>query len=483
MIGAKICSVVAVAWVGLLLGLVGVGGCAFPAPQRPAWELPPPPPPENPVVQPGRLHRAELENGLQVIVLEDPRLPRVSFALTLRRGEAILPASQAGRAFFTAELLRRGAGERDAPAFAAAVDRLGASAGAAAGWDTIGVSASGLSRDLDFLVEILADMVLRPRFDPAEADRARSEILQSLERAKDDPATLQRWYGARTLYEGHRFGLPMSGSPETVAALDAKAARDFHARVFLPNDAILSVSGDVDAAEVLGTLRRVFGGWERGETVPYGAPPPPRVPEAQKLVIVDRPDLVQTRIFVGHEGIERTAEDRVAAQLLNSVVGGSGFSSRLMESLRTETGLTYSVHSGFSMRRAPGPFGVSTFTAVANAGIALEAVLAELERGREEPPGEDELSWARTLAAGRFSMALETSGAVMAALVDLDVYGLPRDSLDTYRSRVRAATAADVSEAARRRLHPERLAIVLVGPAEALVPQLEAFGPIEIVTP
>jgi len=468
----------------LALGLGGASGCAFPgSAPRPAWELPPPPPPVNPVVQPGRLHRAELENGLQVIVLEDPRLPRVALGLTLRQGESMLPPSEAGLAFFTAELLRRGAGERDALAFAAAVDRLGASAGASASWDTLGVSVAGLSRDLDFLVEILADMVLRPRFDPAEAERARGEILQSLERAKDDPATLEQWYGARALYPEHRFGLPVSGSPETVATLDADAARDFHARVFLPNDAILSVVGDVEAEAILETLRQALAGWERGEVLLRGDPPPPQVPPARKVLIVDRPDLVQARIFVGHEGIARTADDRVAAQLLNSVLGGSGFSSRLMESLRTESGLTYSVYSGFAMRRSPGPFFVSTFTAVPNVRRALEAVLVELERGREEPPGESELSWARTLAAGRFSMALETSAAVASALVDLDVYGLPRDSLDTYRGRVRAATVEDVALAARTRLHPDRLAIVLVGPAEALVPQVEPFGPIEIVTP
>jgi zinc protease len=126
---------------------------------------------------------------------------------------------------------------------------------------------------------------------------------------------------------------------------------------------------------------------------------------------------------------------------------------------------------------------VSTFTEVASARRALDLLLAELERGREEPPAESELSWARTLAVGRFSMGLETSAAVADGLVDLDVYGLPRDSLDTYRSRVRAVTEVEVEQAARDRLHPDRAAIVLVGPASQLVPQIEDLGPVEVVTP
>jgi zinc protease len=465
-----------------LLGALLVSGCALFG-SRPAWELPAPPPPEAPVVQPGMLHRAVLENGIEVLVLEDRRLPRVVLGVRFRRGEGSLPPASAGLASFTADLLSRGAGERDALAFAEAVDSLGASVGAGAGWDTVGVSASGLSRDLDFLIGVLADMLLRPRFDPAEAERAKGERLAALERAKDDPATLAGWYAARAVYEGHRFGLPLSGTPETVAALDVEAARAFHAEAFVPNDAIFSVSGDVAAADVIERIRAAFGGWPRGEVGGPGPPPPHPAPAARRILVVDRKDLVQARIIVAHEGIARTDERRIEILLMNGVLGGSGFSSRLMTTLRSDSGLTYGVHSDFSLRRHPGPFQVSTFTEVASVRKALDLLLAELERGRAQPPGEDELAWARTLAVGRFSMDLETSSAVLEGLVDLDVYGLPRDSLDTYRARVRAVTAEQVATVARDHLHPERAAIVLVGPADAIVPQVESLGPVEVVTP
>jgi zinc protease len=461
---------------------LAVSGCALFGP-KPAWELPPPPPPEHPVVQPGMLHRATLENGLELIVLEDHRLPRVVLGVTFRAGEGALPPASAGLASFTADLLERGAGEREAHELAEAVDSLGASVGAGAGWDTVSVSASGLSRDLDFLIGVMADMLLRPRFDPAEVERAKSERLAALERAKDDPATLVAWYAGRAVYEGHRYGVPLSWTPETVAALDLAAARAYHAAAFVPNAAILSVAGDVEAADVTSRIRAALGGWQRGADPDPGPPPPDPAPAQRRILVVDRPDLVQARIIVAHDGIARTAEDRIETSLMNLVIGGSGFSSRLMASLRADAGLTYGVHSDFALRRHRGPFQVSTFTEVASLRHALDLVLAELMQGRAKPPGEDELAWARTLAVGRFSMDLETSAAVLAGLVDLDVFGLPRDSLDTYRARVRAITAEQVARAARDHLHPERAAIVLVGPAAEIVPQVESLGPVEVLTP
>lgn len=477
-------------WWRVMGGLVAVAfwlGCAGGSStwlgSRPAWELPAPAPIEAPVVQSGALQRAKLENGLEIYVLEDARLPRVELGLTFRRGEAMLPPDQAGAVSFMAALLDRGAGDRGALELAEAIDARGASLGAGSGWDTVAISASGLSRDVSFLFELLADVALRPHFDAKEADRVRAERLAGLERAKDDPSTLASWYAARALYDGHRYGLPAVGSPETLAGFDAATARAMHSQIVLPNNAIFYVSGDIDATSAVAAVREHFGSWKRGEVPPSGPLAPERPLAERKVVIVDRPELVQSNIRVTHEGIARKDDDRIATSLMNSVVGGSGFSSRLMTTLRSEEGLTYGAYSGYSLRRAPGPFVVSTSTAVENTRKALDLLLAELERGRAEPPGESELSWARTLAVGRFSMGLETSGAVLSGLVDLDVHGLPPDSLDTYRSRVRAVTAAQVAKAANDHLHPDRCAIVVVGPASVLEGALTGLGAIEIVTP
>ena len=449
----------------------------------PAWELPPPPPAEGPVLEEGRLATAELDNGVQVFVLEDRRLPRVTMGILLRRGAGIVGQEQAGLAGFTAQVMQRGAGERDALALARATDEIGASLNVGSDWDSTSVRISGLSRDLDRLVEILADVTLRPRFDRKEAERARAERLAGIERAKDDPATLARDQFFAALYPDHPYGSPGRGTAESVTALTERDARAFHRRVFVPNDAIFYAAGAVDLETLLPKLGVAFGAWERGEVAPEGPAPPERAPEARRVVVVDRPELGQVRMLVGHEGMRRTNPDRIAASLMNLVVGGGGFASRMMTSLRAERGLTYGVSSGFSLRRHPGPFYVSTFTKIETLREAIDLTLAELRRAQEEPVNETELRDAKALLAGNFVLGLETSAAVMGSRVNLEVYGLPADSLDTYRTRLNAVTTDDTARMARRYLHPERAAIVLVGPAEAIVPQVEDLGPVEVVTP
>jgi zinc protease len=438
---------------------------------------------EGPVVDPARLHRSRLANGLEVIVLEDARLPRLQLSVTLRRGAGWVPPASAGLAAYTAELLERGAGERDALALAEAVERLGASLGAGADWDATSVSVSGLSRDLDALVAILADVVLRPRFDPAEATRVRSEFLAALEAARDDPGTLARWNLASVLYPGHPYGSPLEGTPESVARLDAAAARAFHERVFTASNAIFSASGDVAAADLARRVEDLFGAWGAGGTPPEDPEPPNPAPPARRVRVVDVPDRGQAWIVLGHDGLARTEPERTAAVLMNGALGGGAFLSRLMTRVRAEEGLTYSVGSSFSLRRRPGPFVVSTFTRVPEVRRVTDLLLAELERMRREPPGPEEFRRVQTLETGRFVLALETSAAVAASLVDLEVAGLPEDSLDTYRSRVRALAPEAVAAAARRWLHPERAAIVVVGPAAAIAAQLEGLGPVEVVKP
>jgi zinc protease len=207
------------------------------------------------------------------------------------------------------------------------------------------------------------------------------------------------------------------------------------------------------------------------------------VPEKRRVVIVDRPDLGQAQIAIGHEGIARTDERRLEVQLLNAAFGGGAFSSRLMARIRATEGLTYGIYSQFSQQRAPGPFVLSTFTRVPEVGKLLASAFEELERVRTEPPAGDELGRTREQRIGSFPLALETTEAVMAALLDLDVYGLPRDTLDTYRARTRAITEDQVAAAARALIHPERATIVVVGPAAALREPLAKYGEVEVVAP
>jgi zinc protease len=448
-----------------------------------AWEQPPPSPPTGPIVDAARLHRSELANGLRLLVFEDPRLPQLALGLAVRRGAASEPLERAGLATFTAELLTRGAGERDALGVAKVVDDLGASFDASADFDSLTVAVAGLSRDADALFDVLADAVRRPRFEAAEAGKVRKELLAVLEQQKDNPGILARQALARVLYDGHRFGAPLPGTPAAVAKLDAAAAAAFHREVFVPGNAIFFATGDVRAADVRARVEAAFGDWPAGPIPALPPPPPSPTPPARRVVVVDRGDLVQAQIVLGHEGIARSDPDRIPVLLLNDVLGGAGFTSRLMARVRAEAGLTYGVYSSFALRRAPGPVAVVTSTRVAEVRRTVDLVLGELERTAREPIAESELVSAQRLAAGGFALSLETASDVTEALVDVDVQGLPPDTVDTYRARVMAVTLPDAQRVARERLHPERAAIVVVGPARELAPALAGLGPVEVQQP
>jgi len=470
-------------WIaGFALACAGPVPAPVPVPV-PVWDQPPPPTSDAPIVQPGTLFRYELDNGLALIVLEDHRLPKVTIGLAVRRGAGTESLAEAGIARFTAETMERGAGDRDALALASAIDEIGGELNVSAGFDSMSAVVSGLSRDLDLLMEVLADVTLRPRFDAAEAERTRNELIAAMQRANDDPHHLEQKFAIAALYAGHRAGIPVDGTPDTIAPLTSADSRAFHARVFVPNNAVLFATGDIVADEFFERVGSVFGAWPAGEIPDAGPALPSPAPVARKIVVVDRPDLVQARITLIHEGIERSDPERIAASLLNSVIGGGGFSSRLMQRLRSDAGLTYGVHSGFSMRRGGGSFSVSTFTRVAEVRRAIDMVLSELERARTDPPTQPELDAARARAVGGFQLGLETPDALLGALVDLDIYGLPEDSVDTYRSRIRATTVDDLARLATALIHPHRAAIVLVGPASEITGQLEGLGPIEVVVP
>jgi zinc protease len=459
--------------------------CASPWPElpfaKPLWEQPPPPPKDDDVVPAEHVHRAELPNGVRVLLLEDHRMPAFSLGVVVARGAGVETLAEAGVADYTAELMERGAGARTALELAGVVDALGASLDVSADWDSIGVQVAGLAEDLAALEGVLADVVLRPRFDRDEAERVRAEKLAALRQAADDPTTLLSWSFSKTLYPGHRYGLPEGGTPDTVGRFGAKDARAFHRRVFVPGAAIVYASGDFEPAALLQRIRATYGAWQGPPPVDVGPPPPD--PERRRVVIVDRPDLGQAQIGIGHGGIARTDPRRLPVQLLNSALGGGGFSSRLMNRIRAEAGLTYGVSSQFVQRHRQGPFAVFTFTRVPKTGEVVKLVLDELERVKRAPPSKEELARVQSQRAGQFALALETSSDVAAALVELDVYGLPRDTLDTYRGRVRAVTPAEVSAVARELIHAERASIVAVGPAELLRPQLEPFGPVEVSKP
>jgi predicted Zn-dependent peptidase len=421
--------------------------------------------------------RAQLDNGLTVLVADLPGRPLVSASIVLPLGAADEPADAGGAAVLAARALTEGTERYDAVGLTEASERLGASLHAEAGWDATSVGVDVPAARLRPALELLAEVLLRPTFPSGEVERLRDERLNDLLQAEADPrrradeAFIDTIYAQRSPY--HR---PSGGTRETVERLDARVLQRAYARTVDPSRATLVCGGDLGGQDVVAMARELLGDWSRPasatDTGPIIDEP---AATSRRIRVVHRPGAVQTEIRIGHPGLPRRVPDFHAVSVMSAILGGL-FNSRLNMQLREAKGYTYGAGAGFDMRRGAGPFSAR---AAVNTEVTVPAILdtlAELERMRAAPIEAHELAAARDFLVGVFPLRFETPGAVVGALAGLAIHGLPVDELIEYRSRIEAVDIDAVTAAARDHLHVEQAAIVLVGDADAFGPALEAAG-------
>ena len=430
-----------------------------------------------------RVDRRTLSNGLSVLVAEQRNFPIATFDLVLpAAGGAADTDDQAGLAGLTASLLESGAGERDADELAEAIDDLGLSLDAGLTWDTTQVGFTALRSRAAEGFGILADVVRRPTFPDDEVERLRVERVASVTQRRGTPSSLAEEVASRYVFaEGVDYRRPLGGLARTVGGLHRAQVEAFHAAHYRPQTAALVAAGDVSADEVAELAERWLGDWT-------GAPPPLAEPpvrpglERTTIVIAHRPGAVQSEIRVSHVGIERAAPDFFAVSVLNSILGGV-FSSRLNLNLRERLGYTYGVSSSFGSRRRPGVFSATTSVQTETTAHSVSEMLREMREIREAPVTDAELADARDFLAGIFPQGVQTTDGVSGKLATIFTYGLPDDYYAHYREGIRAVTADEVLDAARRRLWPDRAAVVIAGDADVIRGPLEelGIGPVEVV--
>ena len=425
---------------------------------------------------------SRLDSGLELRILPQRRVPLVSGCLVLDGGESSVPDSRAGLAVFTGDCLLGGTERRDGAELSEALEQLGTNLRVSTGWDATTVVFTCTAERLPDTLSLLAEVVRRPAFPEDEVDRVRRQREAAIAQRENDPGDRADDAADRVLFPAdHPYSRPLGGVRESVAGLNADAARGWVESRYRPGAAGLVLVGDLDLDEAEAITGREFDGWE-------GAPPPSREfpavdpPRPRPIVVVHRPGAVQTELRVLYPGPARSHEDHLRLVVANSVLGGA-FTSRLNLKLREELGYTYGVHSRFVTRRPAGIFTVSTAVQTEVTGDAVRATMAELTRFVESGPTEAEVARARDYLAGVFPLRMETGAQMAARTAELLIYGLPSDEHSRYRERVRAVTRADATEAVRRHLDPERAPIVLCTDAEVVVPELEALelGPVEVV--
>jgi zinc protease len=432
-----------------------------------------------------RFEQSKLSNGLGLITVDLPGRALVTASLTLPSGAVDEPEELGGITSLMARALTEGTDRRDAIELTEAAERLGASLHAEAGWDGLSVSVEVPAERLSEALELAAEVAIKPSFPAADVERLRDERLNDLLQAKADPRRRADDGFVETIYaRGSTYGRPSGGTDATVPKLDADACRDIHASRLNPARMTLLVGGDLDAVgdDVRSIVESRFGGWQGDATAE--APAEPRVEAARDdrvVRVIHRPGSVQTEIRIGHLGVRRRIPDFHAVSVMSAILGGL-FNSRLNRKLREEKGYTYGAGAGFDMRRGVGPFAVRLAVNTDVTVPAVQDILLELEAMRAGPPATAELQAARDYLVGVFPLRFETPPAVVAAIAGLLIHDLPMDELDRYRPAVEAVSAADVEKAAREHIVPSKLAIVLVGDADAFLSALEGaeLGPIVV---
>ena len=414
-----------------------------------------------------------LPNGMTVAVVVHNEQPAVSLRMILRAGVAQDPAGKFGVASMVATLLDQGTTTRTAQQVADTIDSAGGDLETGVGRDLSYANVTIMKDGLGLGMNLLADVVRRPAFAQEELDRQRQQVVAALRVSYQDPVYVASVVFDRLVYGFHPYGFPGNGTPASVEKLTRDDLVEFHRRYYAPNNCILAVVGDLTIDEAMAAVTGAFGDWARQEIPVDPAVEPPK--PTQRVVVVDKPDAVQTEIRMGQIGIPRKDDDYMAVDLAIRILGGEG-ANRLHRVLRTERGLTYGVSADAETLKRSGEFEAQTNTRSEATGEVLRLMVDEFSRLRRDGVNDGELADAKAYLTGNFPLTIETPNDIATQILNVLFYDLPIKELQTFRQRVNAVSVDDIARVAVRYVQPDRLSIVLVGNSAAFLDQLKRVG-------
>lgn len=403
--------------------------------------------------------RSVLGNGMILLTSEQRALPMVSIELLIDAGSRHDTPKQEGLANLTARLLTYGTQRRTALQISETLDFIGAGLSAGCGEDLATVSMTVLKKDLATGLDLLAEVLTLSTFPQEEIDRQKQSIIASIKAREENPGDIAQRRFAAALYPQSPYGRPVEGSEASVKGLEQQSLRAFYERYYRPNRTILSVVGDISHQEIARALNEAFRSWPKGE--PATAPvAPSKVGTAETLRV--NKELTQANIILGHEGVGRENPDYYAIQVMNYILGGGGFSSRTLDSIRNERGLAYSVYSYFSAEKGHGTFELVMQTKNETALEAIRIAKAEIRRMREELVTGEELSDAKDYLTGSFPLRFDTNRKVANFLAQVEYFQLGLDYPERYADFIKKVTREDVQHVAQKYLKPDTLITVIV---------------------
>ena len=405
-------------------------------------------------------HRSLLNNGMVLLTSEQRTLPMVSIEMLIHAGARYDLPKQDGLANLAAELITEGTKRRSARQISESLDFLGASLSARSGEDLASISLTVLKKDLPAGLELLAEVLTSAVFPQEEIERQKHAVIASIRAKQEQPGEIAEMRFAAAVFPQTRYGRPVEGTEASVKAIPQASLREFYQRYYRPNRSIMAIVGDISHQEMTEALNQAFRSWGKGEP----PPDPLALPVAQESgTIRVSKDLTQANLILGQRGVGRENPDYYALQVMNYILGGGGFSSRAMDSIRNQRGLAYSVYSYFSAEKGHGIFQFVMQTKNETALQAIDIAKDEIRRMRQTPVSDAELNDAKDYLTGSFPLRFDTMGKVANFLAQVEYFELGLDYPERYPDLIRRITIDDVRRVAQKYLEPEKMITVIVG--------------------
>jgi zinc protease len=420
-----------------------------------------------------------LSNGVKVYVLEDHRAPTVRFSLQIRAGT--LYELKPGVAGLTASMLTEGSTSRSDVQIAEDSEDIGAFVNASAGLELATLTAAGLSESTDRLLALMSDVLLHPSFPNPRLDRVKFAERSAFSQRLTSPAAILGDLTTQVFYGGTPYA-HLTPNRQQLAALTPEDLKSFYQRFYVPDGAVLGVTGDVNLGALKTKLETSLGSWKsRGSdavlpTADFKPKP------ASNIYFVDRPGSAQTVLQFGSLAVKQTDPDYIPLVVANRILGG-GSSGRLFQNIRERKGYTYGAYSTIGATKWPAVWGANASVRTAVTEPAIGEFFKEFARLQNEPVPPAELSDAKRSIVGGFALTLQSPEGILARTLDQVQNDLPRDYWDTYPQRIDRVSAADVQRVAKKYLSANQIQLLVVGEGKTIRPALEKFAPVHPVDP
>jgi zinc protease len=413
---------------------------------------------------PETIVRHQLPNGITLLVYENHNSPSTVLSGYLWAGSVSETQEQAGLSNLTAQALMRGTKSRTFGQINEALESVGAQLGFSSQVHTAGFGGKALAEDLDLLLELLADSLQHPTFPLAEIDKLKGQVLTSLQRRAYDTRRMAQLACDALLFPNHPYGRSVVGYEETVSPLTSKDLVEHYETRYSPQGMVLAIVGAVTAGAALEKVKRALAGWQAPEATPEQNMPPTVALDEQRRDSVLIPGKTQSDIVLSWSGLARQDPDFMKARVANTILGVFGMMGRLGDTVRDQQGLAYYVYSRLQAGLTAGSWSAIAGVDPATVDRAIDGILGEAQRLREEVVGEGELADCKSYLTGSLPLQLETNEGLAATILNIERFDLGYDYLQRYSDLVHAVSAQDVQDMAQKYLHPENYALAVAGP-------------------